>query len=71
MPKRESPPAGDYVLTGVRWRRRTKNGGWELFTRGDVVTLTADEAARLVGKPHSSFRTPPDAPSSNGDGEES
>lgn len=69
MAKRESAPAGPYVLTGLRWRRRTERGGWEQFTRGDTVDLSAEEAARLVGRPHSSFRTPPKGPSNNGDGD--
>lgn len=68
MPKRESAPAGDYVLTGIKYRRRTKAGGWEIFDRGDIVPLSADEAARHVGRPHSSFRIPPDGPTSFSNG---
>ena len=68
MPRRKTAPAGPYVLIGVRWRRQRKDGGSDIFEQGDVVDLTAEEAARLVGQPHSSFRTPPEGPAANGDG---
>jgi hypothetical protein len=52
-----SAPAGEYVLTGVRFRQRHEDGSYTLYKRGDTVKLSAAEAARLAGKPNSSFKS--------------
>lgn len=54
-----SPSAGTYILMGVRFRRRNDDGSFTLFKQGDEVELSAAEAARLVGTPHSSFKAKP------------
>lgn len=56
MPKKDSPKGGPYILTGVSFRRSDGEGGWEKFEQGDEVTLTDQEAARLLSGQHKSFR---------------
>lgn len=65
-----SPKPGRYVLTAVRWRRRREGGGYDQYWQGDVVELTADEAARLCTGHRPAFKekeevpenTPPEVP---------
>jgi hypothetical protein len=68
MPKKDSPKGGTYILTGVKWRRPNKDGkGWTIFEQGDEVTLTDDEAARLLSGKHTSFRKKTKEDSQNND----
>lgn len=69
MPKRQSAPAGTYVLTGVQWRQFHEDGSFTLWEQGDEVDLTAEEATRLTcGEgPRKSF-VAKGSTSSNGDG---